>query len=288
MTLNRLGAVFLYPMSTTLISYADEKFKPAQQFLNQTAKITGLVDSFVGYGPKDIDANFRSQNEYILSNPRGGGYWLWKPYVILKTLESANWGDFIFYSDSASYFIEPATRLTNLTYLYDQDIISFELQQLESDWTKRDAFFYMQLDSENFQMQPQRLASHIIFKKTPFVMQFAQEYLKYCCDSRIITDDPNECGLPNYEKFIGNRHDQSVFSLLCKKYQIIPFRDPSQWGIPHMNNYTNSNYPQILYLTRQPTPKEASVKYIWKARFIKIINYFYAKIIMLSKRSNRI
>jgi len=40
---------------------------------------------------------------------------------------------------------------------------------------------------------------------------------KYSTDKRIITDDPNTQGLPNYKGFIDNRHDQTVLSLLIKK-----------------------------------------------------------------------
>ena len=37
-------------------------------------------------------------------------------------------------------------------------------------------------------------------------------------------------GLPNYEGFIENRHDQTIWSLLTKKHGILSFRDPSQYG----------------------------------------------------------
>ena len=44
------------------------------------------------------------------------------------------------------------------------------------------------------------------------------EYLYYAQDKRIITDDPNELGYNNYEGFRDHRHDQSILSLLTKKY----------------------------------------------------------------------
>jgi hypothetical protein len=35
---------------------------------------------------------------HILEQPRGAGYWMWKPYVILKTLvERMDWGDYLCY-----------------------------------------------------------------------------------------------------------------------------------------------------------------------------------------------
>ena len=57
-------------------------------------------------------------------------------------------------------------------------------------------------------------------------------------------------GLPNYPEFIDNRHDQTVLSLLSKKWGISAFRDPSQYG----NNtekfsqevIERSSFPQIF------------------------------------------
>ena len=82
-------------------------------------------------------------------------------------------------------------------------------------------------------------------------MEFAEEYLCYCQDERIITDNPNTMGLPNYPEFIQNRHDQSVSSLLAKKYNIPPFRMASQFGNKWIDEYPNSDYPQLIQLTRK-------------------------------------
>ncbi len=43
----------------------------------------------------------------------------------------------------------------------------------------------------------------------------------------------NTQGLDNYPEFVAHRHDQSVWSLMSKKYQINRFRDPSQFGLIH-------------------------------------------------------
>jgi hypothetical protein len=84
---------------------------------------------------------------------------------------------------------------------------------------------------------------------------------KILCDNANSTEDP---------LFIAHRHDQSIFSLLCKKHRISPHRDPSQYGdynyfyknIPYINvngkkrfisykPYPNSTYPRILLSQRR-------------------------------------
>jgi len=45
-----------------------------------------MVDEYYNYGPNDIDNEFKKKNIEILSQKRGNGYWLWKPYFILVFL----------------------------------------------------------------------------------------------------------------------------------------------------------------------------------------------------------
>ena len=51
-------------------------------------------------------------------------------------------------------------------------------------------------------------------------MKLANEWLSYAQDERIITDIPNQGGTDNYPGFQEHRHDQSIWSLLCKKHQL--------------------------------------------------------------------
>jgi hypothetical protein len=62
------------------------------------------------------------------------------------------------------------------------------------------------------------------------MVKIVEEWLTYCMDPRIITDQDNTCGQPNLPEFRDHRHDQSVISLLVAKYRIEQFRNPSQWG----------------------------------------------------------
>ena len=62
------------------VNYADKKFQRAQKLNSRSARQWG-ADKVIEYGPKDIDEAFRRHNEEILNAPRGGGYYLWKPYI---------------------------------------------------------------------------------------------------------------------------------------------------------------------------------------------------------------
>lgn len=72
-------------------------------------------------------------------------------------------------------------------------------------------------------------------------MTFVGEWLTYSQDSRAITDDKNVLGSANYKGFHDHRHDQSILSLLAKKWKLKVYTDPSQWGSSH-----GRAYPTIL------------------------------------------
>ncbi len=163
------------------------------------------------------------------------------------------------------------------------DIMVFSLIFMERDWSKRDAFVLMDCDSAEFFDTQQRLATYVIMKKSDLSIRFTKDWLKYACDARIVTDMPNVMGKENYEGFRENRHDQTVLSLLSKKYGIPAFRDPSQAG----NNYklfpaevlARSKYPQVIDSHRNP-----GLKHFYQLDYYCPAGRFFRRIIRLCRR----
>ena len=200
------------------ISYANELYKTQLEFNKKSALETAKVDEFYAYGPEDIDDEFKKKNEYILSQGRGNGYWLWKPYFLLKTLKTKlNNGDYLIYSDACILYIDKAQKIVDFINSRNAEMYLHRLPHLEKHYTKRDAFILLGADLPFFSETGQFNAAFQIYKKSKFTEIFLEEYLYYAQDKRIITDDENTLG-PNYEGFIDHRHDQSILSLLTKKY----------------------------------------------------------------------
>jgi len=234
-----------------LINYANKIYQNSQKVNSQTGLEVGGFDRVISYSYKDIDADFYQKNKRIFNQRRGDGCWLWKFYFIKKSLMLLNEGDFLFYCDSGATFIAPINQLINACVKADQDVIPFELVLQEKYWTKRDAFILMDCDRPECTETKQILGSFSLWRKSLFSMQFIEACLEYGQDARIITDMDNQCGFPDYEGFAAHRHDQSIFSLMTKKYKLIPFRDPSQFGNGREADYANSEYGQILIHTRR-------------------------------------
>lgn len=257
------------------INFADSNFELQRKYNTQTAYSKGKVDRVIEYSPLTIDECFKEENKSILSNPRGAGLWLWKPYFILKTLNELSDGDYLFYCDSGAFFVNKVQYLIDALNQQGQSIMGFELPLLERQFTKRESFELMQSSDYS---RNQILATYMLFKKDDFSVQFVEEWLKYASDERIISPDHFFSKLYQFEDFRVHREDQSIFSILYYKYNLKGFREPSQYGdrpwehiwIPafswskpwlyRLSEFTNSDYPRILVGCRSNNPRVYKIK----------------------------
>jgi len=213
----------------TFITYSDEGFLKQRNFAIFMAKLIGNFDNVIAYKPEDIDKEFYENNKTILSQKKGGGFWLWKPYFIYKTLEKLGDEDYLFYADAGSFFLKNVDILIAELEQSNQDIMAFELPLIESQWTKKELFISMECKENIFSQSNQLMASFFLIKKSASSMNFFQQYLNYSCNENNITDT-FDSNIKQCSDFIDHRQDQSIVSLLYKKYNLKPFKDPSQRG----------------------------------------------------------
>lgn len=203
------------------ITYGNKYYK-RQLILNKKSALEiGKVDEHYSYGPEDIDKEFRKKNKIILSKKRGNGYWLWKPYFIYKTFkDKLKEGDYLIYTDAAILYMNSTFKI--IKFLEEQKAEMWMIQLgnycIEKRYTKRDAFILLGADSPFYTDTNQFMAGIQVYKKSKYTEKFLEELLYYSQDKRIITDEPNTQGYKNYKEFKDNRHDQTVLSLLIKKY----------------------------------------------------------------------
>ena len=139
--------------------------------------------------------------------------------------EKLDYGDYLIYTDACVLYRNNSKNLVD--YINNKKADMWVRQHIdnlyEKDWTKRDTFIIMGLGKPTYADTNQYDSAFQIYRKTPFIVRFLEEYLYFSKDKRIITDDPNVMGFSNYDSFKDNRHDQSVLSLLVKKYHLADF-----------------------------------------------------------------
>jgi hypothetical protein len=177
-----------------------------------------------------LDPVFKTQNAHILREAMGAGYWLWKPYVILKRLTELPDGDVLCYCDSSYRFLSGARKIAD-EWLSDGDIGACHNKPNDSAWqehtdrkyTKHDAFELMRVPSgdahEHIKCTPQAWAGFMLLRKSETSVAFVKEWLHYAQNAQIITDSPSTTA-PEDPGFKENRHDQSIYSILLKMNHI--------------------------------------------------------------------
>ncbi len=195
--------------------------------------ISGLYhgfDSVTEWKREHIDDEFIAANSTILNSPRGAGYWLWKPYIIKRALDTSNDGDIVFYADAASYFVRDMTPIFET--IKENSLVCFELSggHIEGKWTRRNVFDAIGMDFDRYKNTDQLMASFIGVRNCEYSRNIIDEYLELACIPEMIMDIPNT---EEVEEFQDHRHDQSIRSLLSKKHDVKMLPDPTQWGKHH-------------------------------------------------------
>ena len=162
--------------------------------------------------------------EFIRNNKRGFGYWIWKPLVILDVMKKSKPSDIIVFAD-AGCTISNENGREIIFNKYITDVLSdnshrlgFHINHREATWTKNDLFDHLNLKAKKYTETNQILGGIQILVNTKENQKLMHEWFEimtidnyhYVNDSDSITD--------NDILFKEHRHDQSVLSLLKKKY----------------------------------------------------------------------
>ena len=173
------------------------------------------IDEVRAYPPLSVDPGFAAAHRAILTQKIGAGYWLWKPYIIGAALAQAQPGDWVIYADAGACFTRGLAPL--LSTVAAADALFFENDTLNRTYVKRDCFVLTGTDTPDYHAARQLDAALICLRKTPAAGAFVDRWLALCTDARMLTDSPNQCGLPDLPGFRAHRHDQAVLSLLARR-----------------------------------------------------------------------
>lgn len=167
---------------------------------------------------KKDDTFWKEHGDFIEKNNRGYGYWIWKPYLIKKTMEKMNDNDILIYLDSGCEVINDTNTNQNILNIVDKcdayHMLYTSTGHNERIHTKTDLLEYMKMNNEDIKNSIQNQATMVILIKNTKTIDFVNEWYNVSCNYHLIDDSSSV--LPNDPLFIDHRHDQSIFSLLTK------------------------------------------------------------------------
>jgi len=204
------------------ISYASRHFQNRYTNILNLGNNCGLFNEFKCFTENDIDENFKQKYKEVW-NQRGGGYWIWKPYIISKMLEQMKDNDILVYIDAGCHInitSESKNRFNKYIEIINNSksgLLRFQLTHREKNYTNKKTIEYFKtkfnINDEimneylnNFQL----VGGIQIIKNTQFTIDFFNKVLEVLNDDMNLFTD--KYTLTNEE----HRHDQSIMSLLYK------------------------------------------------------------------------
>jgi len=193
-------------------------FHSAVDRLHRELSTLELFDKIVIYYDYHLkmDAEFWNKHSvFIENNKRGYGYWIWKPYLILKTMEKMKEGDTLLYADAGCEVVHDYSSKRNILKMNERckkhNMLYTTTPYAEKDYSKMDLFYELDVDIDD---SGQRQATIIFLTKNELTLEFVKEWYAFSNRYYLVDDSPS--AIPNSKTFFEHRHDQSIFSLLIK------------------------------------------------------------------------
>lgn len=223
-------------MKKIFLSFADARLRESALRIKRQAVSLGVYDKVFIADESWLDADFRNRyKSKLIPGSRGYGYWIWKPQIILQILQKMNAEDILQYTDVGCHLnLKGKGRLFeyfDLTNVSKTGILAFQakpptgplsydgrplLELLDFQWTKGDLLDYFGVRTNQEILATPTIGAGIVFmKKTDFAVHLVEDWAAVADhDFSLIDDTPSRS--QNISGFIEHRHDQAIFSLLCK------------------------------------------------------------------------
>lgn len=207
-----------------------------------------LFDEIKILNENDLDNNIKSIIDNIIKNygDRGYGYWIWKPYLILKELEQMNENDILVHLDSHCYlenvennFNDIINKLNNLEKPLMIGWCAKEYTDLNMTSKPLKEYIESKLNfkfSVDILKKPQVEAGILFMRKNNFIVNLINQWYDLMLNGMDYVSDMYNDKKYNHPEFNTNRHDQSVLSLLCKYYNIDVTKEFDWWTFNHFED----------------------------------------------------
>lgn len=235
-------------MFKIFLTFGNNRFHSALSRITEQVKKLNIFDTIICYDEnslKECKDFWDKHGMFITSNYIGFGYWLWKSYLISKTLNDMKDGDILFYADAGCEINYKAHNkmIEHINKLNDVEFMATTCGHKEIQFTKRDLLIRLDADKHEYLNSLQVQGGIFLLKKSEKTNLLINEWYKVCENYKNIDDTPSIN--QNYKEFDTHKHDQSVISILCKKYNMVNFDlDPTYFNQTCDYNVVK-NYPII-------------------------------------------
>ena len=233
-----------------------------KRFINQSKNLMFYEDIKI-FRIKDLSEELVKQINsfsYPVKNKRLFGYACWKPYVIKTYLNQIPKNSILQYSDIGCHFningknklwqyVDLCNKKNALTFQYRlpewKNFKGYKYQEyFEYQFTKGDVWRFMKIKNDSKILNSEQIWSgSLFFKNNLKSKKIVNEWYNLTKINYLIDDSPSKS--KNHNLFEEHRHDQSIFSILCKKNNIYNLSaSECEWAVHkktrtwnHLNNF---------------------------------------------------
>lgn len=227
-------------MEQIFISYGDKFFSKSLKQLLRQAKSSKRFDKVIGYRPTDLPSAITSSPLFLFK--KGGGYWIWKPYIIYNALQQCEEGDVVYYADAGCTLnvnSEEWDTFKNEIQTHTAIFFQYRSNVLYDGWDKyckktsnnspkilhwikpaTAMYFTEYFGNQDFLQYNKIWGGSFIIKKTPQILYFIEQWLKISIFHPELICDPYGKELSNIpESFNEHRHDQAILTPLLYRFK---------------------------------------------------------------------
>lgn len=198
------------------ITYGDTRYRKSLQRLGENAKSLNIFDEIILYSEKDLPEEIL--NHELMSYKRGGGYWFWKPWVILHTLSQMNDDDILVYSDSGNelYADNEWQKWFRLLDKYNGIFFCYAAR-METRCRKNLLDYYKDVP---YLKQLYQIQANILLLGGKKIRQIIKEWLDVMYQHpEFVKDVAKENINQESPMFLEHRHDQAVLSCVVYSHE---------------------------------------------------------------------
>ena len=223
-------------MKKIFISFADSRLVTPRNRLKRQAYKLNFFDKIFIADESNLDQDFRYlYKDKLTPDNRGYGYWSWKPQIVSQEILQAKDGDLIMYSDIGSHLnVNGKKRLFQyfdmveksksgiLAFSFDLNICPFSLTGYKvfdypiMNWTKGDLIDFFCIRNKPDLLSTQTIwAGAFVIKVCDSSRDLFTQWTSVIDHDFSLIDDSQSLA-PNLPGFVEHRHDQAIFSILCR------------------------------------------------------------------------
>ena len=237
-----------------VITFATSDLIKSAKRLKKQSESFSVIESFAIFSEDSLLKNEKVQ-KIISQHSRGFGLWSWKPFIIQQALQNIPTNSNLLYLDVGCE-LNPHGLQNLKQYLSDlkhsRGILPFRAVPpgddirvenfhyeplIERMWSKQQLLTFLELEDDHCASDSPQFGAGIIFlRNNDFTRHFISQWRSIMENYPDLYDDISFIEQQSPD-FIQSRHDQSVFSLLCKSNNLDKYRSAYEYFHPRISPF---------------------------------------------------